>query len=111
MQHGSKLTCRSYARSSQVRSRPDLLTRARQKEESKDEPPVVSELHLGIKQIQTKEATHQLHGLQRSGSKKNCKVDLLRIDPRINGYKARCKSLNHLAMFVWEDLMISSNLV
>jgi hypothetical protein len=43
------------------------------KEESKDGPPVVSELHVTIKHMQTKNHERQCHALQCSRSKKKNK--------------------------------------
>ena len=58
------------------------------KEESKDGPPVVSELHVRIKHMQTKKHEHQRYGLQRNRAQKNkIKRALARIEPRIGGYK------------------------
>ena len=57
------------------------------KEESKDGPPVVSELHVRIKHMQTKKHGHQCHALQCNRAKKKNKRAETRFETRVDGCK------------------------
>jgi hypothetical protein len=53
------------------------------KEESKDGPPVVSELHVKIKHMQTKKHGRQCHAFQCNRAKKK-KRDTTKYEPRFD---------------------------
>jgi hypothetical protein len=76
------------------------------KEESKDGPPVVSELHVRIKHMQTKKHRHKCHALQCNRAKKKNKTVGTRFIPRVGGCKTFTKPLHFMVITREQNLIV-----